>query len=291
MARKYTKRQAEKQARIDSGSAALYIRVSTELQADEGNSLDAQRDKMIAHCQGKGWAVDEDHIYVDAGISGKSTARPAFQRMLDAARAGEISRIVVTKRDRLARNTVDFLNLLSELQGLGCDLVCLDFDFDSSTPTGKLIATIFAGFAEWEASLITDRVMTGKAQNAKQGGYNGSRCPMGYSYQGNGEFTTTDRAATVQRIFERFNAGASLNAIARELNGDGTPTATGKGKWTPYGVSHILRNGFYAGLAEWDGVRGVEGNHPAIISRADYEQAQAVLSTMRRGQRVDLVEN
>jgi site-specific DNA recombinase len=287
MARKYTNRPS-KQLSLDSGCTALYIRVSTEKQADEGYSLDAQRERLEAFCFGHGWNVCLDHIYVDAGVSGKSTDRAAFRAMLEAAKAGKIKRIVAMKLDRLARNVRDFLTMVDQLNEHECALVLVKESFDTSTPHGKFALTMFAAMAELEASTITERVMTGKKQKASTGGYNGARCPLGYAYTG-GAFVVTDRADTVQRIFALFNIGASLNAIARELNADGTPSATGKvGSWTPYGISHILRNGFYAGLAEWDGVRGVDGSQEAIISRAEYDQAQTVLSTMKRGQRLDL---
>lgn len=289
MARKYTKRSEGKQIALDSGCTALYIRVSTERQADEGFSLESQQARLEAFCFGQGWNVCPDHVYIDAGVSGKTTDRAGFAAMMTAAETGSIKRIVSMKLDRLARNVRDFLAMVDALKGLDCALVLVKEQFDTSTPHGKFALTMFAAMAELEASTITERVMTGKRQKASAGGYNGSRCPIGYMYDG-GVFTVNAAtAATVQRVFGRFNDGASLNAISRELNEDRTLTATGKiGAWTPYGVSHILKNGFYAGLAEWDGVRGVDGDHPAIISRAEYEQAQLKLSTMHRGQRNDL---
>lgn len=284
MARKLIKRQGKQQAdlglKIDD--TALYIRVSTELQKKEGNSLDAQRDKLLAHCEGKGWHVSEQNIYVDGGISGKSTeGRDAFNAMMEAAKQGKINRIVVTKRDRFARNTIDFLTNTQILTGLGVALVCLDIDLDTSTPVGKFISTIFAGFAEWEASLITDRVMTGKVHNAKQGGYNGARCPLGYDYDGK-VFTPNKDADTVKLIFSLYADGKNLSAIADQLNATATPTASG-GKWYPATVKYILRNGFYAGLAQWDGVEETTGTHPAIIERATYEAAQARLKAVKPG--------
>ena len=290
MARKYIKESKQAtQLPLRTGSTALYIRVSTERQANEGNSLDAQRAKLLAHCALKGWTVDDQHIFVDAGISGKSTeGRDAFNAMLQAATDGSIDRIVVTKRDRFARNTVDFLTKTDELNRLGVALVCLDIDLDTSTPTGKLIATVFAGFAEWEASLITERVMSGKAQNAKSGGYNGSRCPYGYTYTDHKFVEDPAQAEVISSIFSQFNAGASLNAIMRHLNDTGTPTATGKGSWFVNGVKHILSNGAYAGVGQWAGTESDQGSHPAIIDRAIYDAAQKRLEMLSRGARVDL---
>jgi hypothetical protein len=112
---------------------------------------------------------------------------------------------------------------------------------------------------------------------------------MGYTYQGGAFVVNETQAATVRRIFDLFNAGHSLNAITRLLNEDGTPTATGKqGAWNAYGVSHILRNGLYAGVAQWAGVEVELSEHPAIITKATYDQAQELIKSRGRGARVDL---
>ena len=181
MARRYTKRSGHNQlelgAKVDC--TALYIRVSTEKQADEGFSLDAQEMRLRAYCEAQQWNVCPNHIYVDAGISGKSTDREQFQAMMQAAKDGSVKRIVTMKLDRLARNTKDFLSIVDTLQNDGCDLVLIKESFDTSTPQGKFALTMFAAIAELEASTITERVMTGKAQKAADGGYNGSRCPLG----------------------------------------------------------------------------------------------------------------
>ena len=89
MARKYgnTNSKQARQLALDTGCTALYIRVSTQLQADEGYSLDAQRAKLEAHCQAHEWTVCPEHIYIDAGVSGKTVDRPQFQAMLAAARS------------------------------------------------------------------------------------------------------------------------------------------------------------------------------------------------------------
>jgi site-specific DNA recombinase len=288
MARKYRTQQADaRQLALDTGCTALYIRVSTEKQADEGYSLDAQRERLLAYCQAHGWTVDDQHIYIDAGVSGKSTDRTAFNAMMKAAKASKFQRIVAMKLDRMARNVRDFLATVDQLKEYGCSLVLVKESFDTSTPHGKFALTMFAAMAELEAATITERVMTGKLQKASAGGYIGSRIPMGYTYDGE-TFTVNEvQAATVRRIFDLFLAGHSLQAIARQLNEEEVLTATGKGEWRAYGISHILRNGFYAGIAQWDGVE-TAGTHPAIISRDVYDQAQALIKSRGPGQRVDL---
>lgn len=261
---------------------ALYVRVSTDKQAEEGYSLEAQQTRLQAYCVAQGWQVDTDHIYIDAGISGKSADREAFNAMLDNARAGVIGRIVAIKLDRIARNTKDFLHVVEELGEWGCDLVLIQESFDTSTPHGKFALTMFAAMAELEASMITERVMSGKAQKASNGGYNGARCPHGYEYV-NGEFKPTMHATTIEYIFEQWNQGKAMSHIARELNDGGNPTARG-GKWQAAQVQYILRNGFYAGLAQWNDVEA-PGTHPAIIHIDTYRAAINRLQNVKRGPR------
>ena len=270
---------------------ALYVRVSTQTQADEGYSLEAQQERLTAYCTAQGWTVDPSHIYIDAGISGKTTARPQFQAMLHAAQAGTVQRVVAMKLDRMARNVREFLATVDQLKAWHCDLVLVKESFDTSTPHGRFALTMFAAMAELEASTITERVMSGKAQKASKGGFNGSKIPYGYTYAG-GEFTVNnDQAAVVKDIFIRFIRGESLLAIAAHLNAAATPTATG-GQWYASTVRYILSNGLYAGAAQWypDGAKEpltVEGAYPAIITPAVYDQAHRRLQALRPGRQVE----
>lgn len=284
MARKTPKRQDAGQLELDVKAivTALYVRVSTEKQADEGFSLDAQEERLQAYCVAQGWTVEASHVYIDAGISGKSmNDRKAFQAMINAARQGGIGRIVAVKLDRLARNVKDFLGIVDELKAANCDLVLVKESFDTSTPHGKFALTMFAAMAELEASTITERVMSGKSQKAAEGGYNGSQCPLGYEYSADGFTVVPGPAESVQSVFAMFVDGMGLSAIANQLNNAGATTAKG-GKWYASTVKYILSNGFYAGLAQW-GECEVIGSHPAIIDRTLYEQAHRRLVDLRPG--------
>lgn len=283
MARKLVKRtgrQLELGQKVDC--TALYIRVSTEKQADEGFSLDAQKARLAAYCEAQQWFVCPSHIYVDAGISGKSTVgRESFNAMMKAAKDGSITRIVAIKLDRIARNTKDFLSIADTLQSYGCDLVLIKESFDTSTPQGKFFITMTAAMAELEAATITERVMTGKGEKANQGGYNGSACPLGYTYE-NGQFAIdTNQAVTVRDIFASFINGQSMASIAAALNAGNVKTAKG-GQWYTSTVKYVLTNGFYAGLAQW-GETETTGSHPSIIKLQTYEDAHNRLVSIKPG--------
>jgi site-specific DNA recombinase len=286
MARKiqgrYNKRQQNQdELGLQDTCTALYVRVSTQSQAEEGYSLEAQQERLQAYCTAQGWHVCTDHIYVDAGVSGKTIDRPQFQAMLQAAQEGKIQRIVAMKLDRLARNVREFLATVDQLKAWHCDLVLVKESFDTSTPHGRFALTMFAAMAELEASTITERVMSGKTQKASKGGYNGSPIPYGYTYAGGIFAVNNSQAGIVRDIFKRFVACQPLYSIATDLNAAGIPSPTGK-QWSHVGIKHILSNGMYAGVTQWAGIEA-KGEQPAIIDQAHYEAAAAKLATLTRG--------
>lgn len=271
MARRNGKAESEQSMNTETCTAA-YVRVSTDKQAENGFSLEAQRERIAAHCLAQGWELCSEHIYVDAGISGKTTDRPAFQSMLQAAKDGAICRVVTVKLDRIARSTRDFLDTAHALDAAGCSLVIIREAFDTATPHGKFALTLFAAMAELEVSMIAERTMSGRRQKAREGGNNGAPVPFGYDYDGR-HFTPNAHAEVVKRMFAEYLAGVSMRRIAMTLQAEGVPTKQG-GTWEAATVRYILGNGFYAGLVQYDGAE-VPGTHPALVSVDDYDRAVA----------------
>ena len=262
------------QTTLPTGCTAAYIRVSLEKQAEEGYSLDAQLNRIRAYCTAMGWQLCEDFVYIDRGLSGKTTARPEYQRMMQAAAAGKFQRVVAVALDRLARSTRDFLTIVDSLDKAAVAIVLLKQNFDTSTSQGRFALTLFAALAELEAEQISERTMSGRTEKARQGGFNGAPCPFGYAYDGKA-FTPNGQAETVKHVFADYLSGAAINRIADTLNAAGIPTAT-KACWHASTVSYLLHNGFYAGLVQYDG-QEVAGDHVALVARADYEAVQAKL--------------
>jgi site-specific DNA recombinase len=118
------------------------------------------------------------------------------------------------KLDRVARNVREFLATVDQLKAWHCDLLLVKEAFDTSTPHGRFALTMFAAMAELEASTIIEWVMSGKQQKASKGGYNGSRCPLGYVYNGAQFAVVAEQAQTVRSVFTLFLHGQSINAIA-----------------------------------------------------------------------------
>jgi DNA invertase Pin-like site-specific DNA recombinase len=133
--------------------AALYARVSTAEQ-----SPDAQLHTLRGHAAARGWEFCE---FVDHGVSGAKDRRPALDRLMKAARARQIDVVAVTKLDRLARSTHHLVMLGRELVALGVDLIVLDQQIDTMTPSGRLLFHMLAAIAEFERDLIRDRVTAG----------------------------------------------------------------------------------------------------------------------------------
>jgi site-specific DNA recombinase len=280
MARKANGKPMDEQNGMPVACTAFYIRVSTDKQAEEGFSLEAQRQRLTSYCAAMGWAVcDDTSIYVDAGLSAKTTDRPAFLRMLQDAKAGKFQRVVSVALDRLARSTRDFLAIVDTLDKAGVAIVLLKQNFDTGTPQGRFALTMFAALAELEVGTIAERTMTGRIEKARQGGFNGSPVPFGYTRSGDG-FVPDAHAETVRRVFADYLAGISINRIADTLNAETVPTATAA-RWYASTVSYVLHNGFYAGLVQYDGAE-TDGTHAALVSRSDYEAVQVKLSSRAR---------
>jgi DNA invertase Pin-like site-specific DNA recombinase len=245
--------------------------------------LDAQREKLEAYCKANGWTADPQHISVDAGISGKSTERPAYQRMLEAVASGDVRRVVAVKLDRLSRNTRDFLGLLDYCDEHACGIVSIAESFDTSTAVGRAVVTVLMAFAELERSQIADRMQSGRDEKARQGERNGAPVPYGYKLAGGEWNVDGDQAATVQRIFAAFTEGASLRSVAAVLNAEGINAPKGAA-WYPAQVRYILDNGLYAGLVQYKGNEGVPtADVPAIVDRAEYDAAGARLANLKPG--------
>ena len=193
-------------------SCVLYIRVSTKLQVEKGESIDAQRFELTRYAEAHGMRVLGE--YVDAGFSGKNVrGRPQFRQMLDDIIKEQPGRrptyVLVFKLSRFGRNAADTWNSLQMLQDYGVELCCVKDGIDSATTMGKAMLSIAAVFAEMERDNIRTQTMSGREEKARKGYWNGGQAPYGYRLvDRGGKFkeleVDEEEAKVVRRIFRMY---------------------------------------------------------------------------------------
>jgi DNA invertase Pin-like site-specific DNA recombinase len=207
------------------GTAAAYIRVSTDEQATRRAGLDAQRAAITAEADRRGWTIAD--WYADEGLSGGKPvgARPQLAAALEAVESGAAAALMVAKSDRLSRSLRALLDVLDRAEHAGGVVVAVDGSIDTSTAAGRFTTQIMGGVAELERALISDRTKAALAEQRKKGVRLGR--------------PSTLPAEVVERILTARTAGLSYPAIASALNADGVPTAHRGARWWPATVRQV----------------------------------------------------
>ena len=237
---------------------AIYLRVSTEEQADSGLGINAQRARCVAQCLAKGWP--EPVEYTDEGISGTiapGPKRPRLAQLLADVRAGQVNAVVVLDLSRLARSVKLVTAMIDELDAAGAAFVSCKENFDTSTAMGRAMLGIVAVFGQLERDLTSERTVAALAERGKQHGYKSGRLPFGYRRQPGQEVIEVDDhgAELVRALHHRRAAGATMRAIAAEMALAG-PGPRGR-QWHPSAIKTILDNGPY--------YRGEVDHWPALL--------------------------
>jgi len=252
--------------------AAIYTRVSTEDQAKEGFSLDAQLDKLQSYCKARDWIVSEE--YVDDGYSGRNIKRPAYKKMM--AEMDKWDLLLVIKMDRIHRNQKNFMLMMEILNKNEKEFASMSESFDTSTAMGRFVMNIIQGIAQLESEQIGERVYACMEQKAKTtGGVLGFNIPYGYNYT-DGELIINElEAGIIKNIYSEYKKGRSMGEIAKMLNSTKIPTKKG-GLWAKKTISTILKNPTYCGYLHWKQYI-YKNNHDAIILEDDFNQIQNLI--------------
>lgn len=264
--------------------AVVYCRVSTEDQARDGYSLDAQQERAKAYCAAKGW--EYVRAYVDGGRSGKSLdGRDAMAALLADARAHLFEQVIVLNFKRLARKVLDTLNICDQLEACGVYVTSLTEAVDTSTAMGRAIRTVLATFAELDRENIVENIKIGMEEAARQGHVIGP-LSLGYARSESGDIITTESTILVLQCFERYAAGTtSLSDLAAWANGQGLRSTRGN-LLDKLSMRKLLTNVHYRGDVAYHRRQGggvvARDAIPAIVSRDLFDQVQAQLIRRQR---------
>ncbi len=242
---------------------AIYIRVSTDEQAKEGYSLEAQEERLREIAKSNSWSVYK--IYSDEGYSAKNKNRPALKKLLLDARLKKFDVILVYKIDRLSRSLKDLIEIISDLNKYKIGFKSATELIDTTTPEGRLIFHQFGSFAQYERELISQRTKMGMMKRLRQGYWN-TTPPYGYKLI-DGKLEVDKKEAEVVRLIFNLYVNKNMGAknISIELNKrDIKPRKSNK--WRGNRIYNILTNPIYIGIVRWGGDEA-EGVHKAIIKK------------------------
>lgn len=261
-------------------NCVIYARVSTEKQAEKELSIPAQLHASREYAKRHDWFVAEE--FIDAGSSGRTTARPELNRLLTRCRAGGegVQVVIVHKLDRLARNLADHIAIRGLLHKHHIKLVSVTENVDESV-SGHLVENIMASIAEFYSANLAEEVMKGLRQRIISGGWP-HRPPRGYRTERIGlrshVVIEPEQAALVRRAFELcLEQYEGLVELRRRLARLGMRSRSGQPVSNGY-LSRLLRNPFYIGRVRWKGEEH-PGAQPPLISEALFQEVQNVLSS------------
>lgn len=221
---------------------ALYMRVSTQEQAENGNSLEFQKEKLEAYCKIHEYKIVGE--YVDAGVSGAKFNRPALDRLKNDV--DKIDIVLIYKLDRLSRSIKDTMLLIEDFfKPNNIDLISLSENFDTSQAIGMATVGMLSTFAQLERDTINQRTLAGKVQSVKNGNYI-NNVPFGYIKEGKKLVKDENTRECLEFIFEKLLDGYSTNQIAKLLETNNYSNLR-KGLWHYSIINRIARNKVYTG--------------------------------------------
>ena len=243
--------------------AGIYTRVSSKRQAQD-HTIDQQLASSRSYAQEQGWQLNEEHIYRDDGYSGANLSRPGLDRLRDAAALAEVDVVVITAPDRLARKYLHQVLLIEELESHGVQVAFVERPM-SEDPNDQLLLQIRGAVAEYERTLITERMRRGKLAKLRAGlllpwtrGHYGYRVDPEHPRDPASVRVDAAEAVVVQQVFAWYlEEGAALYTVGKRLERAGALTPRGCSYWTGCTVRAILHDSTYTGVAYGNRYRSV----------------------------------
>ncbi|MBC8446183.1 MAG: recombinase family protein [Chloroflexi bacterium] len=234
---------------------ALYARVSTRHQEQEA-TIESQIDQLLTYAEAQGYELAPEHQFIDQAVSGVHLARPALDRLRDAAAAGAFDMVLFLSPDRLARKLGVQWVVLDELSRENVDVIFLNQPALDDSPQAKLMLNMLGAYYEFDRTRISDQLRRGRLYRLRQGLSVPHQAPYGYRYQpATPEHSSTwivvpEQAVVVQQVFAWYTeeVNLSLDSLAHRLNEQKTVGPAG-GLWNTSTLGRMLRQPAYKGAA------------------------------------------
>ncbi len=256
----------------------IYVRVSTEEQAQHGFSIRAQIDKLKSFCNIKEWDIYD--VYSDEGISGKNiNERPALLKMIDDIKYNNIDNVLVYKIDRLTRSTKDLIDLIELFNEYNCSFNSLTESIDTKSSTGRMFIKIIGIFAEFERETIAERVKFGLERKVREG-YTIANKNISFGYKKNkGEKIQKidlKKSKIVKDIFKYFLKNKNYSEVARLINKKYNLENFDYKK-----IKNILLNKNYIGYVRYginkNNYFEIKGKHESIIDELLFNTTKKII--------------
>lgn len=187
---------------------AIYIRVSTKKQVEEGYSLEAQKERLIKLCETNGYIVYK--VYADEGKSGKDTNRPAFQEMMEDMKNGCFDKILVMKLDRISRSVIDLEVMIQEMQKNKVEFESASEKIDTSSSFGMMFIRLLAIFAQFERERISERIYDAFENMVSDARPISGSQPFGYKIEDGKVVIDEEKRDIVNFVFDTYEKNHSM---------------------------------------------------------------------------------
>jgi site-specific DNA recombinase len=220
-------------------TAVIYTRVSTMKQVENGISLETQLDILRKYCD----LNDFDKVIEisDAGLSGKNTKRPGFEKVMDLVRKKKIDAIVVYSLSRFGRNTVDIIQSVDVINKNGISFHSYTEKLDTTSPSGKFFLTLLSALSQMERDVISERTKAALSYKKSMGECIG-QIPFGHDSKNGKLIINKSEFLVLNSIKEWRNEGHSYNEIVNRLVLTKAKNKNGEVKWYKSQVIRLLQN-------------------------------------------------